>query len=93
MLKGAAATDPVLAQSMNLPDNLVAFKNAIGLKDFVIQGADSRDLQLQEWAQMQQDSGPIPDEQATQQRDQQKQQMATQAAAALGHWKLAAIFE
>jgi hypothetical protein len=85
MLKGAAATDPVLAQSMNLPDNLVAFKNAIGLKDFVIQGADSRDLQLQEWAQMQQDSGPIPDEQATQQRDQQKQQMATQAAAALGH--------
>jgi hypothetical protein len=82
-LKAAAATDPSIARNMDLPDNEAGFRDAIGLTDFVIQGADSRDKQLQEWADMQSGEGPEPDEQATMQRDQQNQQMAQQAVATL----------
>ena len=83
-LKAAAATDPSIAADMNLPDNKVGFHDAIGIPDFVIEGADARDKQLQEWADMQKGEGPEQDIEATKQRDQQRQQMATQAATALG---------
>lgn len=76
-LKAASLQDPSLAADMNLPDNKVGFRDATGLPDFVIQGADSRDKQLEEWAEMQAGEGPEPDEQATQQRDQQAQQAVT----------------
>lgn len=79
----AAPTNPLIAKNLMLPDNLVAMRDAIGLKNFVIEGADSRDLQLAEWAKMQGGSGPVPDLQATQQRDQQKQQAASRAVATL----------
>lgn len=78
-LLAAAPTNPMLAENLQLPDNLVALKDAIGLKGFVLQGADSRDLQLAEWAEMQRGGGPVIDQEATQQRDMQKTQAAQQA--------------
>lgn len=77
----AAPTNPLIAQNLQLPDNLVGLLDAVGLDDFVLQGADSRDLQLSEWAVMQKGQGPVIDQEATQARDQQKQQMAEQAIA------------
>lgn len=73
-LMAAAPTNPVLAASLQLPDNLVLQRDAIGLSDFVIEGADSRDKQLEEWSLMQKGEGPEPDQQATQQRDMQTEQ-------------------
>ena len=64
---------------MQEPDNLVALKEATGLEDLVIKGAAARDKQLAEWDEMQADDGPVPDEQATLQRDQAKQQAAQTA--------------
>lgn len=82
-LLAAAPTNPLLAQNLQLPDNLVALRDGIGLDNFQIEGTDSRDLQLAEWAEMQKGDGPVVDQEATQQRDQQKQQMATQAIATI----------
>lgn len=79
-LAAAAPANPLLAKQMMQPDNLVAMRDAIGLDDeFVIDGADSRDLQLDEWAQMQKGEGPIEDQQATVQRDQARNSAAQQA--------------
>lgn len=82
-LKAAAATDPSIAATMNLPDNVASFHDAIGLPELVMEGADSRDKQLQEWADMQAGEGPEQDDEAMMQREQQRQQAATQAAATL----------
>lgn len=79
-LKQAAITDPALAVTMSLPDNLAGFYDAIGLPDLVIEGVDSRTKQLKEWAEMQAGEGPEEDLQATQQRDQQAQQAASVVA-------------
>lgn len=78
-LIAAAPSQPIIAENLQEPDNLVAMRDAIGLKDLVIKGADSRDLQLSEWAKMQENEGPVPDLAATQARDQQRQQAAQQA--------------
>lgn len=78
-LMAAAPTNPVLAQTLQLPDNQELIRDSIGIPEFVIQGAESREKQLQEWAEMQKGEGPEVDQQATQQRDQQNQQMAQQA--------------
>src|SRR5208283_1785247 len=88
-LKAAAATDPSIALDMNLPDNKVGFHDAIGLPEFVIEGADSRDKQLQEWAEMQKGEGPELDEEATRERDRQRRQQAAQLAETVqpGHGK------
>jgi hypothetical protein len=76
----AAPTNPWAAKLMSEPDNQRIAKDAIGLDDLVIPGADSSELQLAEWAKMQENElGPVEDQQATQQRDQQKQQQAQQA--------------
>lgn len=80
-LLAAAPTNPLLAENLQEPDNLVGMRDAIGLKNFVIKGADSRDLQLAEWGEMmEKGQGPIPDQEATQMRDKQKEQQAQQAA-------------
>jgi hypothetical protein len=78
----AVPTNPVAQMVFLEPDNLVALKDAFGL-DIVIKGAAARDKQLAEWELMQAEDGPIPDLQATQQRDQAKQQQATQAVQAI----------
>ena len=78
-LKQAAMADPDLAEDFKLPENQAAFREAVGLEDFVNRSDDSRDLQLAEWSKIQQGEGPVVDQEATQQRDQQKQQMAQQA--------------
>ena len=77
----AAEANPmgISAALLKEPDNMVALKDATGL-DLVIPGAQSRDRQLAEWDLMQAakgGDGPIPDEVAT----QQKQQTAEQAIA------------
>lgn len=76
----AAPANPLLAQNLQLPDNLVGLRDAIGLSEFVIEGADSRDKQLEEWALMQKGEGVEQDQEATAQRDQSRQQQATQLA-------------
>ncbi len=76
-LMAAAPTNPILAATLQLPDNLVLQRDAIGLTDFVIEGADARDKQLEEWLLMQKGEGPEPDMQATQQRNMQAQQAVT----------------
>ena len=82
-LMAAAPLNPVLAQTLQLPDNQELVRDSIGIPEFVIQGAESRAKQLQEWAEMQKGEGPDIDQQATAQRDQQRQAQATQAGAAL----------
>ncbi len=81
-LLSAAPQNPVLAQDLQLPNNKRKIADALGV-EIEIQGADSSALQLAEWAEMLEGTGPVPDEQATQQRDQQKRQMAAQAVAAI----------
>jgi hypothetical protein len=73
----AAPTNPVIAQAFAEPDNLVSLKDAIGL-DLVIKGAVARDKQLAEWELMQSGDGPVPDLEATEQKQQAKQQAANQ---------------
>lgn len=82
MIWQAAEKNPMglAAQLLLEPDNLVSLKDATGL-DISIPGAAARDKQLAEWDQMQAEDGPIPDIQATEQRDQQNSQMAEQAVA------------
>lgn len=72
-LFAAAPTNPIAMQIFQEPDNLVALKDASGL-ELVIKGAAARDKQLAEWELMQSEDGPIPDMQATQEKDQQAQQ-------------------
>jgi hypothetical protein len=78
-LMAAAPTNPILASTLMLPDNLVLQRDAIGVPELVIEGADSRDKQLQEWAEMQKGEGPEEDQQATQQKQQAAPQLAAQA--------------
>lgn len=78
-LKAASAQDADLAADMQLPENKQSFKDATGLKNFVNRSDDSRDLQLAEWSEMQRGQGPVVDQDATEQRDAQKSQMAQQA--------------
>jgi hypothetical protein len=47
-----AATNPVVAQFLMLPDNLAMVKDALGLEDFVIPQADSQEKQLSEIAEL-----------------------------------------
>jgi hypothetical protein len=74
-LMAAAPADPILAQTLQLPDNQELVRDSIGIPEFVILGADAREKQLQEWAEMQKGEGPEPDPKAT----KEKQQMAQQA--------------
>lgn len=78
-LKQASLADPDLAEDFKLPENQSAFREAVGLENFVNRTDDSRELQLNEWTRMQQGEGPVVDQEATQQRDMQKQQQAQQA--------------
>lgn len=80
----AAETNPggLSAQFFTEPDNLVAFKDAVGI-DLTIKGAAARDKQLAEWELMQSEDGPIPDMQATEQQAAQKEQQAQQAVDAV----------
>jgi hypothetical protein len=82
-LLAAAPTNPVLAMDLQLPNNKRKIVEALAI-DIEIQGADSSALQLSEWSEMRGNGGPVPDDEATAQRDQQRQQMAQQAAAELG---------
>jgi hypothetical protein len=77
-LFGAAPTNPIAAAVFTEPDNMVALKDATGL-DIVIKGAAARDKQLDEWEEMLEGDGPVPDDQATEQANQQKQQAAAAA--------------
>jgi hypothetical protein len=83
----AAETNPngISAQILNEPDNRVGLKDAIGL-DLVMPGAQARDRQLAEWELMKPEKGgmgAIPDEAATQQKQQAKQNAAQQVVSAV----------
>lgn len=83
-LRAAAPQDPALAADLQEPENQQLFYEAIGIPDFVIRGKDPRDKQLLEWSEMQKGEGAEVDDEATAQRDQQRQSQVTQAAAAVG---------
>lgn len=79
----AAEANPIgiSAEILKEPDNRAGLKDAIGI-DLVMPGAQARDRQLAEWELMQPKKGgdgAIPDMEATQKADQQKQQQAQQA--------------
>lgn len=64
----AAPENPVLAKFLMQPDNLVLLRDmGIGIEEFVIADADARDLQLAEWAEMQENGslGPLEDNDLT----------------------------
>jgi hypothetical protein len=77
-LFAAVPQNPVAQLIFQEPDNLVALKDAIGLDELVLKGAAARDKQLAEWELMQREDGPIPDIEATEQKEQAKQQAAQQ---------------
>ena len=76
-----SAQNPLLGQILQQPDNLALGKDLYGLEDLVIPGADSRDKQLDEIAQLLEEE-PVLDQAAMQQQFamQQQQAMAAQAA-------------
>lgn len=61
-----AATNPELAQQLMQPDNLALARNLIGIEDFTIAGADSRDKQIAEIDEMVKGVGPLPNPAAEQ---------------------------
>lgn len=83
-LMAAAPTNPPLAATLQLPTNQEQIYESIGIPDFDIPGKDPRDKQLMEWSEMQKGEGPEPDQDAMQQREQQRTTQLAQAAAAVG---------
>lgn len=83
-LMAAAPTNPQLAATLQLPTNQEIVYEAIGIDEFDIPGRDPREKQIAEWAEMQKGEGPEQDVEAIKQRDQQRDQQLTQAAAQLG---------
>lgn len=74
-LMQGAESNPEVAKELNQPDNKALGRDLLGLEDFTVVDADSRDKQLQEIDEMIKGPGPMPDEQKIQQDVQGVQNM------------------
>ena len=85
LMAGETQNPWILAMMTEEPDNLAMARDLYGLEELVIPGADSRDKQLAEWAEMQQNkTGPVKDVAAMQAKYNQLAQVAAPAAAQTG---------
>lgn len=83
-LMAAAPQNPQIAATLQLPTNQVLIHEAIGVPELDIPSQDPRDKQLLEWSEIQKGEGPEVDEEATAQREQQRETQLATAAQQLG---------